>query len=70
MRASQKEQRRSKRILGGEEDALSVPRRQKEKVSTLFSSLLQYEPSTVAVIHELVLPTEGNSFFPPGLQRL
>ena len=68
MRASQKEQR-SKRILGGKEDALSVPRRQKEKVSTLFS-LLQYEPSTVAVIHELVLPTEGNSFFPPGLQRL
>ena len=55
--------------LGGEEDALSVPHRQKEKVSTLFS-LLQYEPSTVAVIHELVLPTEGNSFFPPGLQRL
>ena len=41
-----------------------MPRRQKEKVSTLFSSLLQYEPSTVAVIHELVLPTEGNSFFP------
>ena len=40
-----------------------MPRRQKEKVSTLFS-LLQYEASTVAVIHELVLPTEGNSFFP------
>ena len=69
MRTSQKEQRRSKRILGGEEDALSVPRRQKEKVSTLFS-LLQYESSTVAVIHVLVLPTEGNSFFSPGLQRL
>ena len=46
-----------------------MPHRQKEKVSTLFS-LLYCSVNPVAVVHELVLPTEGIFFVSPGWQRL
>ena len=64
--AAQKEQRWPKRILGGEEDALSVQRRQ--LLSLVYYRMkpvavvhvVYYRMKPVAVIHELVLPTEGN----------